>query len=137
MMWTSTSPLAASWVNRFTDRASALQLLPAAALAGTDDDLGDLVMPCERQQGFDDVVARQLVPARANLGDQAAQFVKLPIARSTSDLAVNDVDDVQVGLESRGHPRSPTNEDVGAGRCGHTDHDALSRLPRHLRVMAL
>jgi hypothetical protein len=38
-------------------------------LAGTDDDLGDLVMPCERRQGFDDVVARQLVPARANVGD--------------------------------------------------------------------
>jgi hypothetical protein len=38
------------------------------------------VMPCERRQGFDDVVARQLVPARANVGDQATQFVRLPIA---------------------------------------------------------
>src|ERR1700722_7064088 len=53
------------------DRASADQLLPAAALAGADDDLGDLLLFSVFHQGADHVVALEVVPCGACIGCRA------------------------------------------------------------------
>ena len=49
------------------DRATSHQFLPAAALAGADDDLGDLVFTGEAGDGAGRIVIVQLVPAGAEV----------------------------------------------------------------------
>src|SRR5712671_6024839 len=50
------------------DRAPAGQLLPPAALAGADDDLGDLLTFSVFDQGTDQVVGVEVVPGGAHVG---------------------------------------------------------------------
>jgi hypothetical protein len=54
-------------------RPAAGELLPAAALAGADDDLGDLVLPREAGDPVRRIVVLDLRPERADVGGDLAQ----------------------------------------------------------------
>src|ERR1700730_2501257 len=80
-------------------RAAARELLPAAAAAGPDHDLGDLILARAAGDGPGGIVARYLVPASADVGRQLAQLLDALTVTGTGGVARDDVDGVEFPLE--------------------------------------
>src|SRR5580700_10934555 len=116
-------------------RAAAGELLPAAALAGPDHDLGDLMLLREGGDGPGGVIALYFVPAGADIGRQIPQLLDGPVIPRAGGVAAGHMDDVEFSLEPGGHPRRPPYQPVGPGNRGDGHHDALARLPHDLGVV--
>ena len=87
-------------------RAAAGELLPTAAAAGPDHDLGDLILPREAGDGPGGIIARYLVPASADVGRQLAQLLDALTVTGPGGVAGDDVDGVEFPLEP-GRPSGP------------------------------
>src|SRR5690348_9933042 len=79
-------------------RAAAGELLPPAAPAGADDDLGDLVLLGEADDGPGRIVVLDLVPAGADIGGELLQFPDGRAVRGPGRVAGGHVHHVQVRL---------------------------------------
>jgi len=83
----------------FHPGAAAGQLLPPAALTGTDHDLGDLIPPGEAGDGPGGVVVLQLVPAGADVRGQLLELGDGLVVLRPGGVPGGDVDDVEFSLE--------------------------------------
>jgi hypothetical protein len=99
-MWISIPAGLASRETPFRDRAAADELLPPAALAGAQDDLGDLVAFGVLDQGAGDVVCVNVVPAGAHVCRRLLQPGERAVCAATSAILAGDADD----LETRQFP---------------------------------
>jgi hypothetical protein len=88
-------------------RAAAGELLPPAALAGSDHDLGDLMLLREGGDGPGGVIALYFVPAGADIGRQFPQLLDGAVIPRAAGVAAGHVDDVEFCLEPGGHPGRP------------------------------
>jgi hypothetical protein len=116
-------------------RAAAGELLPPAALAGPDHDLGDLMLLREGGDGPGGILARYLVPAGADVGGQLLQLLDGPAIPRAGGVAAGHVEDVEFSLEPGGHPGRPAQQAAGPGSRGDGHHDALASLPHDLGVV--
>jgi len=134
MMWTSTSPRAASWVKRFTS-SPRLQLLQRLRWLAP---ITIWVIWCCRANAarVSTTSSPRLLPVRADIDDRLAHFCEPPTSRTPFTIPTRD-------MKRRGGPSSASRHSRGrrmrtsCRRCGRPDHDALSRLPGHLRMVAL
>src|SRR6202007_1769907 len=79
-------------------RPAASELLPPAALAGPDDDLGDLMLPRESGDGPGGIVIVDLVPAGTDVRRQLPQLGRCLTVRRVTHIAGDDVDHVKLPL---------------------------------------
>src|ERR1019366_5653180 len=91
-------------------RAASDQFCPAAALAGADHDLGDVVAAGELDQRAGRVVSVQLVPAGADVRDHLAHGGEALVAGPPGDGVAGDVGDVQLGLDPGGQLRGAADD---------------------------
>src|ERR1700733_3117514 len=113
--------------------AAAGQLLPPAALTGTDHDLGDLIPPREAGDGPGGIVVLNLVPAGAHVRGQLLELLHGPVIPRPGRVAGGDVDDVASSLDPRCPPGPPPQQAIGSRHSGDRHHDALTRLPHDIR----
>src|ERR1700689_3505782 len=107
--------------NPFHPGAAAGQLLPPAALTGTDHDLGDLIPPGEAGDGPGRVIVLQLVPAGADVRGQLLEPGDGLVVIGTGSrgrVAGGDVDDVEFSLEPGRHPGGSPEQPLGGGYRG-------------------
>ena len=116
-------------------RAAAGQLLPPTALAGPDDDLGDLMLLREGGDGPGGIVTLYLVPAGTDIGCQFSQLLDQPAIRRAGGVAAGHVEDVEFSPEPGGHPGRAPWPAVRPGNPGDGHHDALAGLPHDLGVV--
>ena len=133
--------------NPFHPGTAAGQLLPPAALTGTDHNLGDLIPPREAGDGPGGIVVLYLVPAGTQVRGQLPQLLDgLVIPRpgrrggkggkgGKGRVAGGDVDDVEFSLEPGCHPGRPPQQAVGPWHGGDGHHDAFTRLPHDVGLV--
>src|SRR3984885_12896827 len=109
------------------DRAAADQLPPAAALAGADDELGDLLIFSVFHQSTDHVVAVEVVPCGAHVGHRVPERSETvaDAAAAGGGVAAGEVDDIEVGFDPSRHPRRPAHHRVCARHGSDADEHSL------------
>src|SRR3984885_4621828 len=117
-------------------RAAAGQFGPAAALAGADHDLGDVVAAGELDQRAGRVVSVQLVPGGADVRCHLAHGGQTLIAGRPGDGVAGGGGDVKLGLDPGGQLRGAADDSLGARRVGDARHDALGGTPGNPGLIA-
>jgi hypothetical protein len=80
------------------DGTTALQLLPPAAAARTDHNLGDLVSPSEFKECLRGVVSLNFIPMGADVGGQLAEEGQLLVLGASGSFAGRNVQNMKLCL---------------------------------------
>src|SRR5262249_21313558 len=115
--------------------ATAGELLPPAALAGADHDLGDLVLPGESDDALSGIVILYVVPAGADVGRQLPQPLERPLVVRADGVAGADMNDPKPPLAPGRDAGRPPQQCVGPLGRRDGDQDAFGGLPYGLGLV--
>ncbi len=116
--------------------AGAEHVLPRAAAAGAEHDLGGVDSACEGEQRLGDVVADHMVKRSSQVFDQGALDRELLRRGRGQAVAAGDVDGQDLAARALGrHPRGAPDERAPLRPAGEPDDDPLPRLPGRTDVV--
>jgi hypothetical protein len=116
-------------------RTAAGELLPAAAPAGADHYLSNLMLPRECGNGRDGIVIAGLEPATTDLPGQFTEPVDRLAVAAAGPVASDDMQDVETDPDPCRDTRGAPNQCLIAGGSADGDHDALGCLPPDRRLL--